>query len=172
MGVLHAEPRFIDPDFLPAYAWMSVQLARRAGPPPVGVKYPIWLWAQWEGHSKPPDLRRSGQLPRGQCGVRLEGELLAKNVLLSDFDLWHFVLNNWYLPNDEADADAFELDCRQADTETCVQKKIESWLRVFELDWEDPTGFVTLPSAEKSIQGVVWQIELKEVISARVFTAR
>ncbi len=171
-GVLHADPRFIDADFLPAYDWMIAQLARRADPPPVGVKYPVWLWTQWEGQSTPPDLRRSGHLPRGQCGVRLECELWSENVLLSDFDLWHFVLNNWYLPNDEADADAFEAAYRQADTEACVRKKVESWQRIFDLDWVDPTGFTTLPGAEKSIQGVVWQIELEEVKSVRVFTAR
>jgi len=171
-GVLRAEPRFIDPDFLPAYDWMNEQLTRWVGPPPVGVTYPIWLWRQWEGHSKPPDLRRNGQLPRGQCGVRLECELSSKNVLLSDFDLWHFVLNNWYLPNDEADADAFEAAYSQVDSEACVRKKVESWQRIFDLDWVDPTGFVTLPNVEKSIQGVVWQIKLEEVKVVRIFTAR
>jgi len=42
----------------------------------------------------------------------------------------------------------------------------------YDADRVDPTGFTTLSSAEKSIQGIVWQIELEEVKSVRAFTAR
>ena len=39
-----------------------------------------------------------GHLPKGERGVRLELQVADDRVLLSDFDLWHYVLNYWYLP--------------------------------------------------------------------------
>ena len=41
----------------PAYDWMVKKMCERIGPPPEGVKYPIWLWYRWNGHNKKPDLR-------------------------------------------------------------------------------------------------------------------
>jgi hypothetical protein len=32
---------------------------------------------------------------------------------LSDFDLWHYVLNYWYLPESEAEGEEFELELKQ-----------------------------------------------------------
>jgi hypothetical protein len=40
--------------------------------------------------------------------VRLELEYPDERALLSDFSLWHHVLNYWYLPSSEADGDRFE----------------------------------------------------------------
>lgn len=45
---------------------------------------------------------------RGEKGVRLTINCPAERVLLSDFSLWHYVLNYWYLPSSEAVGDAFE----------------------------------------------------------------
>jgi len=44
-----------------------------------------------------PDLRSCGHLPRGIPGIRLELEVEEERVLLSDFSMWHAVLNQTYL---------------------------------------------------------------------------
>ena len=67
---------------------------------------PIWAWYQWEGSRRKPDLRASGYLPKGEPGVRLELRVADDRVLLSDFDLWHYVLNYWYLPKSEKAGEA------------------------------------------------------------------
>ena len=55
-----------------------------------------------------PDLRSSGHLLKGERGVRIEFRVSDRLILLSDFDLWHYVLNYWYLPESQKDDEAFE----------------------------------------------------------------
>lgn len=52
-------------------------------------------------------------MPAGTQGVRLEVEIPDAQVLLSDFDLWHYPLNYWYLPDDEEDDWRFERRCAE-----------------------------------------------------------
>ena len=77
----------IDSWFRPAYDWMVGQLEQRVKNYP-RKKYPIWAWY----HPK-PGLRRSGHLPCGTSGVRIEFLVSSDRVLLSDFEAWHGVLN-------------------------------------------------------------------------------
>ena len=96
----HIEPK----ELLPAYRWMAAQMKVRIGPPPAGVEYPIWVWYQYRDAAHPrPDLRHRAHLPPGTAGVRLECEVAEESVLLSDFDLWHSVLNERYLARSDAE---------------------------------------------------------------------
>ncbi len=52
---------------------------------------------------------------------RLKLECPADRVLLSDYSLWHYVLNYWYLPSSEADGDAFERDIALPFEEKSIQ---------------------------------------------------
>ncbi|MFO8034331.1 MAG: DUF3841 domain-containing protein [Candidatus Bipolaricaulota bacterium] len=88
--LLYVEPRHVPQEFRHAYDWMRSQMARRVAG--CNGRYPWWGW-----YSPRPVLRRSGHLPRGTPGVRLELELHVDRVLLSDFDSWHAVLNRGYL---------------------------------------------------------------------------
>ena len=53
-----------------------------------------------------PDLRASVHVARGVRGVRLEFTAAAHAVLLSDFNAWQFVLNEWYLRRRDLEAEA------------------------------------------------------------------
>ena len=53
-------------------------------------EYPVWIWI------KKPDMRHSGHFEGGTKCVRLTLEIDPKNVLGSDFDDWHCVLNNTF----------------------------------------------------------------------------
>src|ERR1051325_1055844 len=98
-GTLRADGRRQWRSFRRAYRWMQSEMSRRIGPPPSGVRYPIWAWLQYESVQKlRPDLRRAGHLPAGSQGVLIEFHASEGAFLLSDFDLWHYVLNRWYLP--------------------------------------------------------------------------
>src|SRR5437016_2513700 len=109
MGCLRADAAYMDQDFIQPYVWMAEQMERCIGPRPKGVEYPVWGWYQWAGENRArPDLRASAHLPKGRRGVRIEFEIAGQLVLLSDFDLWHFPLNYWYLPASEQDDKAFE----------------------------------------------------------------
>lgn len=141
----------------------------RVGDPPFGVRHPLWAWLQCDGvRKKRPDLRRSGHLSAGERGVLIEFNVAEEQVLLSDFDLWHYVLNRWYLPQTPSEL-RDELGDALRDVATPHQREA-SWQRIFELDWH--LEGVSVPRAQRSIQATIWHLPLNAVRSARVFRAR
>lgn len=145
--------------FIPAYDWLRRQMEKKIGPPPFPDAYPIWTWHTWEGRSGKPDMRRfrTERLSPGGCW-RLTLNVPDDLVLLSDFDLWHFPLNGWYLSFSEADADKH--------TAASQAEKERSWQLIFRLDLPADDWVV---SAEKSIQGTLWTITKDMVIRSEHF---
>lgn len=81
-------------NFLQAYQWMIKEMRQRIGEPPKAGAYPIWAWYRSRDfrHQR-PDFRWIRDYANEVC---IELELPDKAVLLSDYEGWHFVLNNWY----------------------------------------------------------------------------
>lgn len=136
---------------------------------------------QWHGERKRrPDLRNSGHLPRGTRGVRIEFEADETQVLLSDFELWHYVLNYWYLPESEADGEAFEAELAKVSLsyyaskplpDPKYHKRIErSWLRIFDLNWS--CDGIASQKEDKSIQTALWELRIESIKKVQEFTAR
>jgi hypothetical protein len=99
-------------------------------------------------------------------------------VLLSDFDLWHYVLNYHYLPI-SADDETYETKLAELGLPDVprragihlVHRMIEtSWDRIFALDWVEKD--LALPRAKKSIQAVFWELPLQNVRRIDEFVAR
>lgn len=179
-GVLRADARRVCRTFRPAYEWMAQQMRIRLGEASTRRASPIWAWYQWKGEREPrPDLRASGHLARGTRGVRIEFET-NEPVLLSDFELWHNVLNDWYLPNSEADGERFQARLKRRHLSFYETKPlpdprfhraiVKSWERIFDLDWNDK--HLTQPKARKSIQATLWQVEWNWVRAVSEFVAR
>ena len=147
----------LDADLRRPYAWMAAQMRKRIATPASFRSVPIWCWVQWRGQSEPrPDLRHRGHLPRGVRGVRLELEIDADRLLCSDFDLWHFVLNDLPLPRPG--------DTRTPRTEPVPNRRAReaSWLRIFDL----------APTSSIRIQGVFAELRRTDVIATQSFIAR
>ncbi|MGF7050173.1 hypothetical protein J2T13_004698 [Paenibacillus sp. DS2015] len=148
-------PDFIWAEILEDYHWMIKQMKKHLSHYP--DEYPIWLWTE------KPDLRRSGHFYGGTHAVSLEVEILSLQVLLSDFDAWHSVLNDSFLALDEVEWDTFYRN------ELSMSKE-ESWERIFDLGllkgspwWND---------SEQHLQGVSGKIEISHVRKVREFIAR
>ena len=182
-GVLRADGRRIHARDRRPYAWMARQMSERIGFRPAGQALPLWAWFQWNGATcRRPDLRSCGYLPPGNWGVRIEFEISDRLALLSDFDLWHYVLNYWYLPESEQDDEDFEsaLLCRGLSfykakplRNAAFHKRIiESWVRIFDLDWTDREQSIAHPRAKRSIQASFWELRAEQVRHAQLFTAR
>jgi len=186
-GVLHANEKYLwcEESLKFAYDWMASELAKK-DIMPEGVRYPIWAWYQWEGKKKKRDLRKSGLSPRGNKSVQLEIEIPDNKVLLSDFDVFHCVLNNLYLSSSKKDDDRFRKWYRSQGInygdwkhDTSHNKKIQivkkaivkSWSGVFYLTKED-NNWLYGRNSEKSIQAVFWELREDQVVWAREFTAR
>ena len=98
-GVFTCDPTKVpEPSFIDRYGWLVKKLSEKDSKP-CNVDYPVWAWYRFNGKEKKPDLRHSCYGSRGEKMVCLELEVPDEKVLLSDFDLWHFPLNNWWLPD-------------------------------------------------------------------------
>ncbi len=179
--VLFADQRYSEDLFLDAYRWMAKQMEQRIESKSEIMSLPLWAWYQWDGiERRKPDLRSSGHLPKGQRGVRIEFEQSDKGVLLSDFDLWHYVLNYWYLPRTVADGEAFEAELSEHNLSFFKMKPLpvrayhqrieDSWNRIFDLDWGEEK--ISEPYAKKQIQATFWKLHFDQIKDVQVFTAR
>ena len=173
-GVYRTDESLIDmPEFLSAYDWLCDKLEAKSTRPE-NVQYPVWAWFRFNSKEKKPDLRHNCYGHRGDEMVCIELEIPDEYVLLSDFDLWHFVLNKWFLP------DCFYPDYGYEDDEkhdawlkslTPEQQEIErekSWNRIFDIipfenDWIAKGQYV---------QAVFWEIRKEWVVKTQNFIAR
>jgi len=122
----------------------------------------------------------SGHLERGAKGVRIELDVDERRALISDFDLWHFVLNYWFLPASEADGDGFESELTAKGlsffktkplSDSRYHRVIEaSWERIFDLDFASAN--IARPRKQKSLQACLWEINLADVSEIKTFRAR
>lgn len=164
-GIYTADDRYIMPERMEAYQWMSRRLAEKT-PAPAGVCFPLWAWYHAHGSRQPkPDLRKRGHLEKGEKGVRIEFMVPKSDVLLSNFDGWHAVLNNHFFSLDDEEYEYHEsLENKLSPTEL-QRAKEESWLRIFDLNLiPDPSIY--------EIQAVFWQLDLASVTKVDYFIAR
>lgn len=78
-------------------------MKKRIGPPPAGARYLAWAWYAQNGKHNKPDLRseRWGYGPGNEQYACIELEIPDDLALLSDFDVWHIVLNNGLISETE-----------------------------------------------------------------------
>lgn len=159
-GRIYADGKYLLKELKFAYKWMANQMTERLGP---GNSYPVWAWYQYNNHKKRiPDLRSSGHLGKGTKGVRLEFWMYQNEILLSDFSLWHYPLNNIYLGDD----DKIEKEINKylhTNKPPEIQRKIEeSWCKIFNLKRK----------TNKIIQATMWEIPIDRIVDKIFFIAR
>ena len=182
-GIWRAKTSLASTMWPQAYRWMRHQLCDRVGPPVVDDQSPIWAWHCYMGekHAR-PDLRHTTLLPSGTPGVRITLDVDDSRVLLSDFELWHFALNYWFLAESEAEDNAFE-DLRESlgvksgkrhlRNSDLHYRVLKSWERIFDPHFEtDPPDWYYSPGAPKRIQAVLWEIRQSDVKKVEQFIAR
>ena len=157
-------------NFQNAYQWMIEQMKERTGMPPDEVSYPVWAWYLRDWKHKKPDLRESGYAERGTEMVCLTIEIPKESVLLSDFDAWHFVLNQWYFPRVKTEE---EWDEKQTWFESLTKKQRdqvmkESWNQIFDItpcneEW-DVMG--------RYVQATFWELKKEQIKKVQFFKAK
>lgn len=107
-------------------------------------------------------------MPRGTRGVRLTLEIPARQALLSQFELWHFVLNQSHLPSGRPEPDGNEMDSIVARISEANLKR--SWQNIFDLQFGDEEWFG--PHSTRSIQACLPSLRLKDIRNVDFFVAR
>lgn len=163
------------------YDWMAEQMRKRVGEPPrPEIKYPIWVWYQYISKKRPVPTMSSKDIEKQETeAVMLELEVPDKEVLLSDFSIWHLPLNNGAITYKHVDRQLEkELEeyknkhkgyLRVEDYSPGLQKKIlKSWERVFDLDACDP-NISMRKRHNRSIQGTIWLLRKEWLKVAHIF---
>ncbi len=161
-GVYICDPeRFSMPEFVEHYDWLVERMAERIGPPPVGVKYPVWAWYMQEGKRSKPDLRRErwGYGPGNEDYTCIELNVPIREVVLSDFDLWSLVLLNALISETEADDAAIESIYESLSVDQKETYKRKNWEQIFEIK-SLHNGWITRGDW---VQATFWQLK-KEYI--------
>ena len=123
------------------------------------------------GESTQARLAGGWVFAKGERGVRVELEVADDRVLLSDFDLWHYVLNYWYLPESEKDGKAFEKKLARAGLSfygcdhqhPLAARPIPPRDRAelgadIRHNWADRGQAIASPPKKKSIQATLWEL--------------
>jgi hypothetical protein len=170
-GVYYGTLEHVDEDYLRPYNWIKKQLTLKTGIEK--ETYPVWAWFE------KPDLRKTGWTTKGEKSVCIELEIDDKNMLLSDFELWHYVLCYWYLSSTMEEGDKFEVELESKGLSYYEQKPLpepynsiieDSWLKIFDLDWCEED--ISSKRENKCIQAVFWELRLEQVKKVKEFIAR
>lgn len=158
-GFLTVPQAFAEPEFTAAYRWLGARMADVGLAAPAAGITPWWCWVQRDtGHPMPyrDDLLGCAD------PVVLKLRLPVGDVVLSCFELWHCVLNRWYISSSDVDEAEFELLQASADGVITATRREASWAKVFDLEhlFHEKTDI-----NERSIQGTYWLLRAEDVES-------
>lgn len=163
---IYSDLTLAEPYYVEAYAWMKGIMADCGLHKPQDGVTPWWCWIQYGGGSVKP---RNHVLRSGDC-VMLELRIPASDLLLSDFDLWHSVLNCCPAFLSEAEDDdfyhrleAFGPNSKDSPYPEPFMSEVQSsWYRIFDLGIE--AEYATYSLEKKGIQGVFWAMKPEYVV--------
>jgi len=182
-GIIYGKPDkniVAELEFTYAYNWISKQMENRISKAPLKDLLPIWSWFQYDNIVKrKPDLRNSAHLEKGTKGVRIEFIKNRKDILLSDFQLWHLPLMYYGINDSEKESLEFDeklkshnIDCLDKENYPIeLKQEIEkSWEKIFNMDY--CPEYTAVPFDKKSIQATFWSLSVDEIVHVDEFTAR
>lgn len=149
------------------YEWLIRQMEKRIGSAPPGVTYPVWAWYMQNGKHKKPDLRTE-RWCYGNGGEKyacIEIEIPDNQVLLSDFDVWHIVLNNGLISETEEEDKRQERYYETLIPEEQKAYQEKNWERVFDIT---PLNNHWIRRGE-DVQATFWEIRKDYIRSVRFF---
>ena len=166
-GVYRCNPSLIPLDLDEEYKWLIRKMADRIGPPPEGVLYPVWAWYKQNGKHRKPDLRseRWDYGPGNEDYTCIEIEIPDEKVLLSDFDVWHIILNHGLISETEEEDREQEKQFETLPEDKQIEYQNRNWERVFDISPIN-NGWITRGDW---IQATFWELKKEDVLSVRFF---
>ena len=156
--------------FKESYDWLIPEMEKRIGKRPNGVSYPVWAWHTRDWQYKKPDLRQAGYDTPGTKCVCIELEVPDNEVVLSDYDVWHFILNDWYFDNsmNEEEWDSKHKYYDRLSPEKKLEKKLKSWQGVFNITPYESDWFCR----GRYIQATFWVLKSSYIKKVQYFVAK
>ena len=157
-------------NFKSSYDWLIIEMEKRIGKRPNGVSYPVWAWHTRDWQYKKPDLRQAGYDTPGTKCVCIELEVPDNEVVLSDYDVWHFILNDWYFDNsmNEEEWDSKHKYYDRLSPEKKLEKKLKSWQGVFNITPYESDWFCR----GRYVQATFWVLKSSYIKKVQYFVAK
>ena len=159
---LVCNPSYIDESYLDKYNWIVTKMNEKVKNPG-NIKYPLWCWVKCYNGICPP--KHKGKKVDG-FDVKITFKKDIKDVFITDYRMYSFLLNNIYIPSSIKDKNEFD-------------KKLEKLnlnikdLKTAKLD--DSLSNMIKSSFDKCIsvdgdilQGCVWNIKLEDVLDIEI----
>lgn len=159
--------RFSMPEFNWAYDWLVDRMKEKIGAPPEKIVYPVWAWYKQNGKHSKPDLRRERWCygPGDEDFACIEVDVPDEEVVLSDFDLWSFVLINALISESEEENSLLEKHYDGLSPEQQQAFKRQNWERIFDLTpLQNNCG-----TRGQWIQATFWQLKKEYIRKVRFF---
>lgn len=174
-GVLITNKKYIESDFIFAYDWM-VEKLDLVDDKPSHCSYPIWAWKCFDkSRFCRPDLRlRWGTKAKEELYL-IELDIPDNKILLSEYHLWHNVLDKNYLAKNENDELLFESFLNKNNLESKLSplvkdKVFKSWEYIF--NWSKLDKNWHGNSVGDSIQAVFWELKIEWVTKITFFKSK
>eukprot|EP00913_Durusdinium_trenchii_P015993 g15030.t1 len=161
-GAVRASPKHLENgDFCneDSYGFMSHELQKRVGPCPAevsqswlerggsGLPAPVWVWQQFRSRAQPEYVPEPWVC--GERAVLLEAEVPREEDIP--------------LPlTEEEDEELSAL--KTTEPEAFRERKLQSWQRIFEVEWEGDTIYGLQHGDDAQLQAVLWQLPLSALV--------
>lgn len=173
------DEKLVDQDLIDSYKWLIIEMNNRIINPD-NIKYPLWAWYQAHNkNKKKPDMRYKeyyNSLDPNDI-YRIEFIVDRSKVLLSDFNLWHYILNQMIICDTILEEDNIEniypdfYKIHYNDKPKEIRKIIsDTWIKIFNLEYSK--NHYHNYQADQVIQGCVWNIHLDQVTKIDKFKNR
>lgn len=151
------------------YKWIVEEMNKRI-PNKYNTKYPLWCWVSCYNSIAPP--KRKGKKVEG-FDVKITFNIDEKDIFITDFRRYSFLLNNMYIPKNKKDKDEFDkllekYNITKEELLSVVRKdrniKMRSdkdFLSVCEIINKSFNQCITKDS--NILQGCIWRINLDDV---------
>lgn len=150
-GTFAVDPTRVDSDHGRAYQWLVKQMELRIPGYPVG-RFPIWAWTHKPQLDK--DLHESCA---GDALIHMR--IPRVQVLVSDYDFWHCVLNNGPVALTDQEIEEAWASWSQRQIE-------ESWSRIFDIELIGPGILKWIGSPwYRPLQATFAEIRVSNIVS-------
>ncbi len=175
-GYLECNEKYINiPKMHPTYSWIIEKMQTIANP--TNAKYPLWAWVKCYNSICPP--KHQGQ-PVPGFDVKITFHKNKKDILITDFRRYSFLLNNTYIPITIQDKHNFD---NQLKTKNITEEELKAYVRpdkypshrqdqeYLDVCKQIRNSFDRCITEDSDIlQGCIWRINLSEVEKIEILT--
>lgn len=151
------------------YNWISEKMNSSVSNPE-NIKYPLWCWVKYKKSTCPP--KHKGPKVKG-FDVKITFHKEDKDIFVTDYRRFSFLLNNIYIPDNLKDKTSFENKLKELNI---TEDELKAYVRKdkFETHRTDETFLNICKEINKSfekcitnnsdiLQGCVWKINLSDI---------